>query len=62
MVWSKLTPEQRIRTIQEVYDNVGKRLARDIAPGKSTADYKGEVNYIFVKDKIAKKYELDRLP
>ena len=24
LVWSKLTPEQRIKTIQEVYDNVGK--------------------------------------
>lgn len=60
LVWSKLTPEQRIKTIQEVYDNVGKRLAMYIAPGKSTADYEGEVNYIFVKDKMVDSLNLEQ--
>lgn len=60
LVWSKLAPEQKIKIIQEVYDNVGKRLAMYIAPGKSTADYEGEVNYIFVKDKMVDSLNLEQ--
>jgi len=60
LVWTKFTNEQRIKTVEEVYDNVGKRLAMYIAPGKSIADYSGEVKYIFVNDRKVNSLALDQ--
>jgi hypothetical protein len=60
VIWSKLTNEQRIKVSEEVFDNIGKRLAMYIAPGKSTADYSGEANYLFVNDKSVDSLALDQ--
>ncbi len=60
LVWSKIAPEQRIKVVSEVFDNVGKRLAMYIAPGKSTSNYNGTVTYLFANDRIVDSKSLEQ--
>jgi len=60
LIWSKLTPEQRIKVVSETFDNVGKRLAMYIAPGKSTSNYQGKVSYLFANDRSVDSKSLEQ--
>lgn len=60
LVWSKLAPGQRIKVVSETFDNVGKRLAMYIAPGKSTSNYNGTVTYLFANDRLVDSKSLEQ--
>jgi len=59
-VWATMSETTRLRVVKDIFDNVGKRLAMHIAPGKSSADYEGKVKYIFANDRAVDSKSLDQ--